>query len=700
MNPSEYELRNKGLRSRSRNVGQASQPVGGDCTSSLPSSVEEARAQAQDGSPSPAPGWWDRSLQKPPIDDSRSDTVHKEVQRQDAAASPRALEGRQRVAQGERGQESLAPPWVKSSKQFSPLPLSRPLSGDSGGEAGRWRSFVANWRGSRFFVPQRLLSSKCELGNRARSRPLTPALSPNTKSVLREREKTRRLLTQGRTSGSCRPRRPGLQADAPLGLHKEEAASCRFTNVLRLASYAAVCPCNELNRFRFPSPQGGRGVRGEGESTWLIDPGGIQTQTWRCIPRADRRYRNPPHPQPLSRVGARGAESIVLRQHRREESPRHKTNRTASLPNFSILAKLCLLFLLCTPLLAQTSVECVHVISKSIERQVRLPGELSPYLSVPIYARVAGFVDRVQVDRGSLVKKGQVLATLVAPETEAQIAEAISKGQAIQLQRAEAAAKLSAAQSTYDRLKAASQTPGVVAGNDLVVAEKNVEAAQALVNSYEGSIKAAEASVESLKALEKYLTLTAPFDGIITDRTVHPGTLAGPNSGTGAAPLLRLEQLNRLRLTVAVPEAQVGGIVKNARVPFTLPAFPGETFHGVVRRIAHALEPKTRTMAVELDVANPNLRLASGMYADVQWPVRKARPALLVPPTSIATTTERAFVIRIKNDLAEWVTVSRGAAAGDLVEIHGALQDGDLIARRGTDELREGARVKVTLPAR
>jgi RND family efflux transporter MFP subunit len=178
---------------------------------------------------------------------------------------------------------------------------------------------------------------------------------------------------------------------------------------------------------------------------------------------------------------------------------------------------------------------------------------------------------------------------------------------------------------------------------------------------------------------------------------VHPGTLAGPNSGTGNAALLKLEQLSRLRLTVAVPEAQVGGIVRNARVPFALPAFPGETFHGVVRRISHTLEPKTRTMAVELDVANPNLTLASGMYAEVQWPVRKQRPALLVPPTSIGTTTERTFVIRIKNHVAQSVPVSRGSVAGDLVEVFGALEDGDLIALRGTDELREGTRVKVSL---
>jgi len=86
------------------------------------------------------------------------------------------------------------------------------------------------------------------------------------------------------------------------------------------------------------------------------------------------------------------------------------------------------------------------------------------------------------------------------------------------------------------------------------------------------------------------------------------------------------------------------------------------------------------------------------MYAEVLWPVRKERPALLVPPTS-ATTTERTFAIRIRNDMAESVPVSRGAAAGDLIEVYGPLQDGDLIARRGTDELREGTRVKVTLPA-
>jgi RND family efflux transporter MFP subunit len=343
----------------------------------------------------------------------------------------------------------------------------------------------------------------------------------------------------------------------------------------------------------------------------------------------------------------------------------------------------------------QPSVEVVRVTSKAVERQVKLPGEFQPYLAVPIYAKLPGFVKRVAVDRGSTVKQGQVLVTLEAPEMQAQISEAQSKAQALSLQRAEAEAKLAAAQSTYDRLKAASATPGVVAENDVVVAQKTVEAAQALVRSYEDSIKAAQAQVQSVKDLAQYLTLKAPFDGIITERNVHPGALVGPGTG---APLLKLHQVSRLRLVVAVPEALVGATVKGARVAFTVPAYPGETFYGVLNLMAHDLDEKTRSMAAELDVKNPDLRLSAGMYPEVQWPVRRPQPSLLVPPTSIVTTTERTFVIRVSNGVAQWVNVSRGARVGDLIEVFGALKDGDTVVRRGTDEIREGSKVNVQPP--
>lgn len=342
------------------------------------------------------------------------------------------------------------------------------------------------------------------------------------------------------------------------------------------------------------------------------------------------------------------------------------------------------------------AVEVARVTAKSVERQSRLPGEFHPYLKVAVHARVAGFVEAVEVDRGAAVRKGQLLVKLSAPEMAARIAEAEAKTRAVESQRAEAEAKRVALQSTWERLKAAAATPGVVAGHEVVLAEKALEAAAALVASLESAAQAARASVAPLRELASYLTITAPFDGVITERLVHPGALVGPES---AGPLLLLEQNTRLRLAVSVPEADVAGVARGVNASFTVPAHPGQKFHGVVARIPHSLDPKTRTMPVELDVDNARGLLAPGMYAEVEWATRRPRPSLLVPPTSIVTTTERTFVIRLREGKAEWVTVSRGAPAGELVEVFGGLEPGDTIVRRASDEIREGTRLEAR-PAR
>jgi RND family efflux transporter MFP subunit len=163
--------------------------------------------------------------------------------------------------------------------------------------------------------------------------------------------------------------------------------------------------------------------------------------------------------------------------------------------------------------------------------------------------------------------------------------------------------------------------------------------------------------------------------------------------------MLRLQQVSRLRLVVAVPESEVAGVASGTKVDFTVPAAPGEQFTGVVRRISHALDAKTRTMPVELDVDNSSRRLAPGMFPEVSWPARRPRPSLFVPPAAVATTTERTFVIRVRDGQVEWVDVKRGVAmnqpGGDLVEVFGDLAPGDQIAARGTDELRPGLRVAV-----
>ena len=209
---------------------------------------------------------------------------------------------------------------------------------------------------------------------------------------------------------------------------------------------------------------------------------------------------------------------------------------------------------------AQT-VDLAAVISKPVSRTVELPGEFQPFLSAPLHAKVPGYVERVWVDRGSAVKEGDLLVELTAPEISAQIAEAQSKAQAAASERIQAEAQLAAAQATLERLKKAAETPGAVAGNELIQAEKQVEAAQALVQSRHEAVRAADAVVQAHKDLGAYLKITAPFDGTVTDRFVHPGALVGPGSDPV---LLVIQQVSHLRLVVPVPEEHAGGIVTGA----------------------------------------------------------------------------------------------------------------------------------------
>lgn len=334
--------------------------------------------------------------------------------------------------------------------------------------------------------------------------------------------------------------------------------------------------------------------------------------------------------------------------------------------------------------------ETAKVTLKDVDRPVKLTGDLAPYQSVDIFARIVGYVERMPVDRGSVVRQGQVIAELSAPELQAQMAEAASRVEIVESQRAEAEAKLAAAQSTFDRLKTASATSGAVAGNELVVAEKAVAAAKSIVAALESSKRSALASVETVRENIRFLTVKAPFDGVVTERNAHPGALVGP----GRERLMHIEQVSRLRLIVAVPETETGGVVRRASVTFTVPAYPGETFRGTIARLPQSLDPKTRTMAVEADVTNANGKLAPGMYADVLWPVRHGRRSLLVPPTAVVTTTERTFVIRNSGGRAEWVNVRKGRPAGELLEVFSpALAEGDTILRRASDEIREGSRL-------
>jgi RND family efflux transporter MFP subunit len=348
-----------------------------------------------------------------------------------------------------------------------------------------------------------------------------------------------------------------------------------------------------------------------------------------------------------------------------------------------------------TPAAGPVTVDVVRVVERPLDVQLSLPGELTPYQAVAIYPRVTGFVKTVTVDRGSRVRAGALIATIEAPELVAQRAEAQSKLQAAEAQWAASRSKADAEKSTYDRLKAASATPGVVAGNDVLLAEKAADASQDQVVAGQQNVEAARQALNAIREMEGYLRVTAPFDGVVTERNIHPGALVGPPSGSGSTmPMVRVVEISRLRLVVPVPEAYTAEMKAGTQILFTVAAYPGRTWSGSIARIAQAVDVNTRTMAVELDVANKEGRLAPGTFAQVRWPIHRSAPSLFVPSSSVAATTDRTFVVRIRSGKTEWVDVKTGLTSGPLVEVFGDLRAGDQVASHGTDEMRPGTEVR------
>lgn len=343
------------------------------------------------------------------------------------------------------------------------------------------------------------------------------------------------------------------------------------------------------------------------------------------------------------------------------------------------------------------TIDTVRVAERALDLPLAIPGELVPFQSVALYARVQGFVRTVAVDRGSDVRAGALLATLDAPELLAQRAEAEARLNAAQALVASAQARADADRATLDRLTAASATPGVVAGNDLALASKAADSSRAQAESARQNADAARQALAAVRDLESYLRVVAPFSGVISERTVHPGSLVG-GATASAVPMFRLVDARHLRLVVAVPEAYTADIRVGADMTFTVAAYPGRTFTARLARLAHTLDTTTRTMAVELDVDNADSALAPGAYAQVRWPVRRTQPSLFVPSGSVASTTDRTFVIRVRDGKAEWVDVRVGLTSGSQVEVFGDLHANDEVAARGTDELRAGTPVAARAP--
>ncbi len=342
------------------------------------------------------------------------------------------------------------------------------------------------------------------------------------------------------------------------------------------------------------------------------------------------------------------------------------------------------------PDVQQVEVTTVQALQPS--NRVTLPGELKPWNKVSIYAKVKGFVRDIFVDRGTLVRKGQVLARLDAPEVISELSQAQAQVQAQEATLVEQTTRARASRLTYNRLVQTAKMEGAVSANELDQALAKMQGDSAMVAVARGTVQAARSNYQAKTELRQYLTITAPFDGMVIERNISPGALVG--AGDSGKPLFVLEDSRTLRLTVAIPETFANQLQTKSAVSFTVNAMPNRHFNAKLARSAESLVETNRAMMAEFDVANAAHELKTGMYAEVMMPVTRSGKTMFVPTTSVVSSSEKMFVIKVNDNRAQWVSVQKGNVVDTLVEVFGDVQAGMPIVKKASEEIRDGQVVK------
>lgn len=307
------------------------------------------------------------------------------------------------------------------------------------------------------------------------------------------------------------------------------------------------------------------------------------------------------------------------------------------------------------------------------EYEISLPAELMPYEQVAVYARVTGFVKQLYVDRGDRVRKGQPLAILEAPEMEQQYLSDKSTEQKVYNDYLYA-------KQAYERLVEASSTTGAVAAIEL-------ERAKSVMESAKSAYEASKAGTAHSSQLQQYLSITAPFDGIITDRNVSVGALAGTGS---KLPLFMMAQDNKLRLTLSLPEKHASSVKDGMRASFTVSSQPGKLFDAVLSRTSGMLDKQDRSLKLEFDVDNSSGALQGGDYAQVKLRLQRKNPSHWVPSRSVLNTQSGTYIMTLNNNEISRIPIQEGIRLDSLSEVFGDLSPEDNVILKPSEEIQEG----------
>lgn len=310
-----------------------------------------------------------------------------------------------------------------------------------------------------------------------------------------------------------------------------------------------------------------------------------------------------------------------------------------------------------------------HIVQSPGSRSFDLPATVHGYIETPLYAKVAGYLKEIRVDKGDRVRKGQVLAVLESPELEQQVANA----------------------------RASYELDAITDRRNQQLVKEGVVAQQAADETH-NTMLAARATLDQTLATEAYKTIPAPFDGVITSRPVDPGALI-PQATTGSAnvPLLTIATLSPVRIYADVPQAMALFIHDGDAVTLTIADYPGRVFKGTVTRHPQALADATRTMLTEVDLPNRDHALLPGMYATMHIRASVPANALMVPDDALVFRDGKPYAPIVRGNQLHLVPVTLGQDDGNVVEVSGDLSQSDFVAVNVGQSAHDGEKVQVVM---
>jgi RND family efflux transporter MFP subunit len=357
------------------------------------------------------------------------------------------------------------------------------------------------------------------------------------------------------------------------------------------------------------------------------------------------------------------------------------------------------------------TVAVARVERKDLFQGLTLAAEFRPFQEIDLHAKVAGYLREINVDVGSRVKQGQVIATLEIPEFKSELLQAEATKRRSESDVMRARSELQRAQSVYDAAKlthsrlstVAKSRPNLLAQQEvddalakLQVADAQLNAAKAAISVAEEQVRVQEANETRVKTLASYTIISAPFSGVITKRLADKGALIqqGTASQTQAMPVVRLSQIDHLRLVLPVPESVVPRMRLGRIVKVNVPSL-NQTFEGKVSRFSEKVETSTRTMATEVDVPNPRSILKPGMYAYADLELEQKANTITVPVQTVARKENKATVMLVnaqkRLELREIVT---GMETPDSVEILSGLSPDEFVVIGNLSQLKPGQLVE------